>query len=149
MRRVTKQRIAADERGVVYYNVLLDLILVATLLPLIVIFYLYTANYMEDMEAGNIEWRLFSAEVQSYLSSVDAVQIINDGTGFRVFRGVEEYDIELYGSFIRKQKFDKGHEIMMTGLSHCSFSLEGDVLKITALLLNGSEERYEYAITGP
>lgn len=149
MLRVNKPRILFDQQGFVYYNVLLDLILMAVLMPLIILFYLYSTSYMEDMEAGRMEWRLFSTDVQSYLSSVDSIQIINGGTGFRVVQQSVEYDIELYGSYIRKQKFNQGHEIMMTGISNCSFTVEDDVLIIAALLLNGTEERSEYVITGP
>lgn len=149
MSRVKGPNPLSAQRGFVYLNVLLDLILVAALMPLIVLFYLYTANYMEDLEAGRIEWRLFSSELQSYLSSVDSIRIINEGTGFKVVQNNEEYDIEQYGSFIRKQRFILGHEIMMTGIKNCTFSLEGNILKINVLLLNGSEERSEYAITGP
>ncbi|MFD1030711.1 competence type IV pilus minor pilin ComGF [Metaplanococcus flavidus] len=149
MRRVTSRQTLSTQQGYVYYNVLLDLLLVAALMPLIILFYMYTANYMEDLEAGKIEWRLFSTELQAYLHSVDSIQITHGNTGLRVVQAGVEYDIEVYGSFIRKQKFNQGHEIMMTGISQCSFQLEGDVLKITAVLLSGSEERYEYAITGP
>lgn len=138
-----------NEAGVVYFNALLDLILVAAVMPLIILFYLYSVNYMEDVDPGRLEWRLFTADLQGYLSAVDSVQGINGGTGIRVMQNGVEYDIEVYGNLIRKQKFNQGHEIMMTGISGCSFIVEGDVLKITALFLNGTEERSEYAITGP
>lgn len=139
----------SEERGFIYFNALLDLVLVAAIMPLIILFYLYTANYMEDLEAGKIEWRLFTADLQNYLTAVDSIQTIKEGTGFRVVQNGVEYDVEVYGSVIRKQKFDQGHEIMMTGIKNCRFVVEGDVLTITALFLNGSEERSEYAITGP
>lgn len=150
MRRVKKSRLAGlDESGFIYANALLDLVLVAAVLPLIILFYLYSSNFMEDLDASRLEWRLFTADLQSYLVGVETVQGINEGTGFRVRQNGVEYDIEVYGNLIRKQKFNQGHEIMMTGVSTCSFMVEGNVLKITALLQNGTEERSEYAITGP
>jgi len=150
MRRVKGLRAAiAEERGFIYFNALLDLVLVAAVMPLIILFYLFAASYMEDLEAARIEWRLFTADLQSYLTAVDSVQPINGGTGFRVVQNGVEYDVEVYGSVIRKQKFNQGHEIMMTGVSKCNFIIDGNVLKITAVLLNGAEERSEYAITGP
>lgn len=139
----------SKEQGFVYVNALLDLLLMATLMPLIILFYLYSADYMERMESGGIEWRLFTADLQSYLTATDSVRVINGGTGLRIVRYGVEYDIEVYGTYIRKQKFNQGHEIMMTGISRCDFSVAGDVLHITALLSNGSEERSEYAITSP
>lgn len=150
MRRVKKYQFAnGDENGLIYANALLDLVLVASLMPLIILFYLYSINFMEDLDAGRLEWRLFTADLQSYLAGVESVQGINGGTGIRIRQNGVEYDIEVYGNLIRKQKFNQGHEIMMTDVSTCGFIVEGNVLKITALLLNGTEEKSEYAITGP
>ncbi len=138
-----------SEGGFIYFDALIDLVLVAAILPLIILFYLYTANYMEDLDAEEMEWRLFTAEMQNYLTDIESIEIIKDGMGFRVSQAGEEYDIEVYSSVIRKQKFDQGHEIMVTGISKCHFSIEGQVLKISAIRSNGTEERSEYAITGP
>lgn len=137
-----------SEGGFIYFNALLDLVLAAAVMPLIVLFYMYSASYMEDLDAGEMEWRLFAAELQSYLTAVDSIQIINGGTGIRVIQAGTEYDIEVYNSLIRKQKFNEGHEIMVTDIIRCNFSIEGQVLKITAMRSNGTEERSEYAITG-
>lgn len=137
------------EAGFIYFNALLDLVLVAAVMPLIVLFYMYSTSYMEDLDAGKMEWRLFAAELQSYLTAVDSIQVINEGTGFKVIQAGIEYDIEVYNSLIRKQKFNKGHEIMVTEIISCTFSIEGQVLKINAIRSNGTEERSEYAITGP
>lgn len=137
------------EKGFIYFNVLMDLVLVAAIMPLIILFYMYTAGFMEDLDAGKMEWLLFTAELQNYLTDVDSIQIINGGTGFRVVQEGIEYDVEVYSSLIRKQKFKQGHEIMATGISSCNFSIDGRMLKIVAIRSNGTEERSEYAITGP
>lgn len=142
-------QILSRQSGFVYLNALLDLILLATLMPLIVLFYMFSSNYSEDLGPGNLEWQLFSAELQTYLTDADSLLIIKGGTGFRVMQRGVEYNIEQYGNFIRKQKSNLGHEIMLTQIRSCSFQIEGDVLKISVLLLNGAEERSEYAITGP
>lgn len=150
MHRVkSKSEKAGSEGGFIYFNALLDLVLVAAVMPLIVVFYIYSGSYMEDLDAGEMEWRLFAAELQSYLTAVDSIEIINGGTGFRVIQAGTEYDIEIYSSLIRKQKFNEGHEIMVTDIIKCNFSIEGQVLKITAIRSNGTEERSEYAITSP
>lgn len=138
-----------SEAGFIYFDALIDLVLTAAILPLIVLFYLYTTEYMKDLDAGEMEWRLFTAEMQSYLTDIDTIEIINDGTGFRVSRGADQYDIEAYSSLIRKQSFGLGHEIMVTGISKCHFSIEGKTLKISVIRSNGKEESSEYAITGP
>ncbi|MCM3611251.1 ComGF family competence protein [Planococcus sp. MERTA32b] len=139
----------SSETGFIYFDALIDLVLVAAIMPLIILFYLYTAEFMEDLDPGEVEWRLFTADMQSYLTDVDAIEIINDGKGFRVVQGVNEYDIEVYGTFIRKQRLGQGHEIMVTGISSCTFSIVGKTLKVSAIRSNGKEERSDYAITGP
>ena len=138
-----------SEAGFIYFDALMDLILVAAIMPLIVLFYLYTTEYMKDLDAGEMEWRLFAAEMQNYLTGIDSIEVINGGTGFRVIQAGVEYDIEIYGSILRKQKFNQGHEIMLTGISGCTFSIEEETLKISAVRSNGKEESSEYAITGP
>lgn len=150
MRRLNKSSAALlDGKGYIYYNALIDLILVAAIMPLIVLFYLQTADYMEDLHAGRLEWRLFTADLQTYLTAVDSIELINEGSGVRVKQGISVYDIEHFGTVIRKQRFDKGHEIMLTDILICTFRIEGQILKVTAQLKNGTEERSEYAITGP
>lgn len=150
MRKVKKAVCASlNGGGYVYYNALLDLILVAAVLPLIILFHLQMANYLEDLDSGKMEWRLFAADLQSYLTDVESVHVINGGTGIWVLQQGEEFDIEVYGSVLRKQRFNLGHEIMLTNVSRCTFSIEGQVLDITLIRTDGTEERAEYAITGP
>lgn len=139
----------SNDKGFMYFNALIDLILIAAIMPLIVLFYMQSANYMEDLHAGRLEWRLFSMDLQTYLTAVDSIELINEGSGFRVIQNVNEYDVEHYGTVIRKQKSNQGHEIMLTDIISCTFQIEGQVLKVTARLKNGTEERSEYAITGP
>lgn len=141
--------IPSRESGYIYFNALLDLVLLASLMPLIVLFYLQAANYMADLDSGNIEWRLFTADLQTYLTGVDSIQIINEGTGFRVTQQTNEYDVEVSGNVIRKQKSKEGHEIMLTGVVSCTFQIDGRILKITVLRSSGKKEKSEYAITSP
>lgn len=138
-----------SQAGFIYFDALIDLILVAAIMPLIILFYLYTAEYMADLDAGEAEWRLFTYEMQKYLTDIEAIEVINEGTGFRVLQAGNEYDIEVYNAIIRKQRLNQGHEIMLTGISKCTFSIEGNTLKVSAIRSNGKEERAEYAITGP
>jgi competence protein ComGF len=136
-------------RGFIFFDALLDLLLIALFMPLIILFYLFTTSYMENLHAGEIEWRLFLTDMQNYLTDVESIQVINGGTGFRVRQAGTEYDVELYSNLIRKQKFNQGHEVMMTGITKCNFSIEGKILTIMATRSTGKEERSEYVITGP
>ncbi|WP_033541923.1 ComGF family competence protein [Planococcus sp. CAU13] len=140
---------ASSGSGFIYFNALMDLVLVASVMPLIILFYMQSAVYLEDLDAGKLEWRLFTADLQNYLTAVDSIELINEGSGFRVTRDIDEYDIELFGTVIRKQRFNKGHEIMLTDIITCTFRIDGQLLKVTAQLKNGTEERTEYAITRP
>ncbi|EMF45426.1 hypothetical protein B481_3289 [Planococcus halocryophilus Or1] len=79
----------------------------------------------------------------------DSVEIINGGSGIRVVQRGEEIDIELYTDMMRKQKSRKGHEVMLTRVSKCSFVLEGDILTIRTKFSTGNIEEAEYVFTKP
>lgn len=136
-----------DERGYMLLNSLFDLTLLLTLLPLIVLFFVFIRSFSEDTNFRHSEWQLFVADFQTYLTEVDSIEVINNGGGIRIMQYDTEYDIESYQTLIRKQKFRLGHEIMLTGLDHCSFKIEGKRLFIHAEFSNGVTKQAEYVFT--
>ncbi|RNF41062.1 ComGF family competence protein [Planococcus salinus] len=138
-----------DNRGYMLLQSLLDLALLLTLLPLIVLFFLFALSFSQDLDSQHLEWQLFTIDFQTYLYEVDSIELINDGGGIRVMHQGTEYDIESYGTFIRKQKFRLGHEIMLTEIDHCFFEIKERRLFITAHLSSGITKRAEYVITPP
>lgn len=137
------------EGGFTLLNALLELMILLIFLPLIVLFFAFMIHFSAETDAQAAEWHLFAADFQSYLSNIDSVEIINNGGGVRIVRGTEEYDIEIYDRYLRKQKFGQGHEIMLTDVKTCRFTLDGPLLTVRAELSNGTVEEAEYAFTHP
>lgn len=145
MRRVAR----LDEKGFSFLTSIFDLLVLMTILPLIVLFFGFAKEFTEDLDAHQAEWQLFAVDFQGYLKDVESIEIINGGSGIRVIQLGEEYDIELYTDMIRKQKSRRGHEVMLTRVRLCSFSLEGTVLKVRTEFATGFIEEAEYVFTQP
>ncbi|EGA90112.1 hypothetical protein GPDM_06180 [Planococcus donghaensis MPA1U2] len=126
-----------------------DVMVLMTLLPLIVLFFSFAIQFKQDVDPHRAEWQLFVIDLQSYLHRSDTIEVINGGSGIRVVQRVEEFDIELYTNMMRKQKSQKGHEVMLTRVSQCSFSLDGNKVKIRIKFTTGNIEEAEYVFTKP
>lgn len=138
-----------DEKGFSFLTSLFDLLVLMTMLPLIVLFYGFAVSFTADLDPHQLEWQLFTSDLQGYLNNSDSLEIITEGSGVRIVQMGEEYDIEMYTDMIRKQKGRKGHEVMLTRIRSCSFSLEGDHLKIKTEFSTGTLEEAEYVFTRP
>ncbi len=135
------------ESGFSFLTSLFDLLVLLTMLPLIVLFYGFAMGFTEDLDPHQSECRLFAVDLQNYLNNGDSLEIINGGSGIRVIKMGEEYDIELYTDMIRKQKARKGHEVMLTRVRKCNFSLAGNTVKVRIEFTTGTVEEAEYVFT--
>ncbi|MGO1059085.1 competence type IV pilus minor pilin ComGF [Planococcus sp. FY231025] len=135
------------EGGFTLLNALLELMVLMIFLPLVALFFGYMIHFSAETDVQTAEWHLFTADFQSYLHRVDSLEIINNGGGVRIVRDAEEYDIELYDRFLRKQKFRQGHEIMLTDIKGCRFTIDGNKLSLRAEMSNGTVEQAEYVFT--
>lgn len=138
-----------NDKGFVFMHTLFDLLLMMIFLPLIVLFFSFMVSFSKDTEAYLLEWQLFTAEFQSYLTAVDSLVLINEGKGIRIVRGADEYDIELYSNMVRKQRFNKGHEVMLTNIKNCRFEIRGNRILLHVQFLHGPDEEVEYVYTHP
>lgn len=138
-----------NDKGFVFMHTLFDIMLMMIFLPLIVLFFSFMASFSKETKAHLLEWQLFTVDFQSYLTAVDSLEIINEGKGIRVVRGKDEYDIELYANMVRKQKFDKGHEVMLTNIKNCRFVINGNRVVLHVQFLHGPDEEVEYVFTYP
>ena len=145
MRRINR----LDENGFSFITSIFDLLVLLTMLPLIVLFYSFAVSFTEDLDPHQTEWQLFAIDLQSYVNNSDSLEIIDGGSGIRVVQMGEEFDIELYTDMIRKQKARKGHEVMLTRVRLCHFSLTGNTLKVRTEFTTGSLEEAEYVFTQP
>ncbi len=135
-----------NEKGFTFLSSLFELMLLLLFLPLMVIFFLFVRGFFSEADPQTAEWFLFAGELQSYLTGIDSIAIINNGGGVRILQRGNEYDIESYDKFIRKQKFQQGHEVMLTKVKKTTFSLQGNRLMLRAEFTNGKilEEVYVY-----
>lgn len=145
MHRVKKP----GEEGFVFLKSLLELSILMTFLPIVVLFFGFMAGFSKESDARHVEWQLFSVDLQSYLAGIDSIETINNGGGIRTIQQSVEYDIEWHEHSVRKQKFRQGHEIMLTHIKNCRFELVGSKLIVRAVFANGMAEEAEYVVTPP
>lgn len=138
-----------DENGFTFLTSLFELVLLLILLPLIVLFFVFMRGFFAEADPQSAEWFLFAGELRSYLTAVDSIAVINNGAGVRIVQGSNEYDIESYDKFIRKQKFRQGHEVMLTDVKAATFSLSGPSLLMRAEFTDGTILEEEYVFTHP
>ncbi|HSI67363.1 MAG TPA: competence type IV pilus minor pilin ComGF [Planococcus sp. (in: firmicutes)] len=135
------------QEGFTFLTSLFDLMVLLTLLPLIALFFGYVSAASMGMDAKHLEWQLFSVELPHYLNGVESIEVINNGGGVRMVQSGVEYDIELYAKLIRKQKFRQGHEIMLTGIETCRFSISGTRLTVEVEFSNGIRKVADYVFS--
>ena len=135
------------QEGFTFLTSLFDLMVLLTLLPLIALFFGYFASASMGMDAKHLEWQLFNVELPHYLNDVESIEVINNGGGVRMVQSGIEYDIEIYAKLIRKQKFRQGHEIMLTGIETCQFSISGSKLTVEVEFSNGIRKKSEYVFS--
>lgn len=106
------------------------------------LFYFAWFNQIEKhfFSSEEIEWEMFSLDVESYLSSVTKIEEQANQTGIRFIKDGQEYDIECSSSVIRKQKFQLGHEPMLTGIRLCKLRVQQDQVLVQVELSNGRKE---------
>lgn len=138
-----------SSKGFTFLDSLLELLALSIMLPLAVLFYLFSSHFMLELDSGATEFRLFTLELQQYLDGSDQIYIMRDGKGVRIVREAIVYDIELYGSVLRKRKDQLGHEIMLTDVKNSFFQLEGKRLTIQLEFLSGAKEEADYVLALP
>lgn len=132
--------------GFTFIDSLFDLLVLSLLLPLTVMFYLFSTHFLADMDSGATEFRLFTLELQQYLQGSEQIHILREGKGLRIVQTDAVYDIELYGAVVRKRKNQLGHEIMLTEVANSKFEIEDTTLRIYLEFQSGIKEEAEYAL---
>ncbi|MEZ0480464.1 competence type IV pilus minor pilin ComGF [Planococcus sp. SSTMD024] len=135
-----------SSKGFTFLDSLLELLAVSIMLPLAVMFYLFSSHFLMDLDSSATEFRLFTLELQQYLDGSEQVYITRDGKGLRIVRQAIVYDVELYGSVVRKRKDHQGHEIMLTDVKNSFFQIEGKRLTIQLEFQSGAKEEADYAL---
>ncbi|MET1014476.1 MAG: competence type IV pilus minor pilin ComGF [Paenisporosarcina sp.] len=98
-------------------------------------------------QTETIEWELFSLEIIPYLIDLQDVEEHSNGSGIRILRNGEEYDIEFTGAIIRKQKNRLGNEPMLLHITNSHFQLNGTKLKVAIVFDSGLKKERVYELT--
>lgn len=138
-----------SSKGFTFLDSLLELLALSIMLPLAAMFYLFSSQFLVDLDSSATEFRLFALELQQYLDGSEQIYIMRDGKGLRIVREGVVYDIELYGSVVRKRKDQLGHEIMLTDVKNSFFQLKGKRLTIQLEFHSGAKEEADYALALP
>ena len=137
------------ERGFTFVDSLLDIAALSLVLPLAAMFYLYSMQFATDLDSSATEFRLFTLELQQYVTGSDQVAVSRSGQGLRIYQAGVVYDIEMYGTVVRKRKGQLGHEIMLTEVAAGNFAIDGKTLAISMQFKNGAAEEVEYELPLP
>lgn len=136
-----------SSKGFTFLDSLLELLALSIILPLAVLFYLFSSHFILDLDSSATEFRLFMLELQQYLDGSEQIYIMRDGKGMRIVREAIVYDIELYGTVVRKRKDRLGHEIMLTDVKNSFFQMEGKRLTIQLEFQSGAKEEADYELS--
>ena len=93
-----------------------------------------------------VEWEMFSLDMENYLSSVAELVQQKNSMGIRFTKEGSEYDIECYPSLIRKQINQIGHEPLLTGIKLCKLNAENNHIKIEVEFDSGRKEERTYEV---
>lgn len=143
------RQVMRNERGFTFVDSLLDIAALSLVLPLAAMFYLYSMQFQADLDSSATEFRLFTLELQQYLTDSQQVTIMRSGQGLRIYQSGAIYDIELYGTVVRKRKDLLGHEIMLTEVAVGNFAINEKTLTIYMEFKNGENEEVGYELALP
>ncbi|MFX3674369.1 MAG: competence type IV pilus minor pilin ComGF [Paenisporosarcina sp.] len=127
-------------------------LLVLLLLSHILFFYSLWMKDSKEMflTTEQEEWELFSLDFETYLVGIQHIEEQADQNGIRVIQEGFEYDVELSGSLIRKQKNRLGHEPMLLHIKTARFKVNENQVLLLVEFENGiSKERIYEVLLSP
>lgn len=122
-------------------------LLVLILFSQLLFFY---SEWMKDLDELYLtreheEWELFSLDVENYFHEIQSIEELSNYNGIRLTKDGVEYDIELSGDLIRKQKNRLGHEPMLLHIQRGRFEIKDSKIVVWVQFKNGviKERLYE------
>lgn len=130
---------------------LIDSILQLSVLLLFSQLILFYSVWFKQVEkhflySENVDWEMFSVDMESYVSSVSFMQEQINHSGIRYIKDGSEYDIECYPMLIRKQKNRLGHEPMLIGVKSCDMRVIENQVVIRVEFASGRKEERTYEV---
>lgn len=134
-------RYVLTSKGYTLVDAIIQLVVLLLFSQLLLLYYVWFNQIEKNFVLmEEIEWEMFSLDMESYLSNVTTLDEQVNQTGIRFTKDAQEYDIECSSTVIRKQKFQLGHEIMLTGIKLCKLKVAQDQVIVQVELSNGRKE---------
>ena len=92
------------------------------------------------------EWELFSLDIQKYFHEIQSIEEQPNYNGIRLTKDGVEYDFELSGDLIRKQKNRLGHEPMLLHIQRGRFEIRDSKILIWVQFKNGVVKERSYEV---
>lgn len=126
------------EGGYTLIEHLLQLLILSVFLQLIITFFYWKAPLEEQYKDLTLrEWELFSAELQSQLSNITHIEVLESGRGIRFKNNRGVIDIEQSTHLIRKQVDRLGFTPLLTNIKSSYFTIEGNTVHLDVTWVNG------------
>ena len=137
----------SDEEGYTFLESIFQLTVLSIFLHLFILFFFWKEPIEEKyFDTSSTEWELFSLDMQKLLSDVSEIQLLYEGTTFRLVNNLERINIGQSGTVIRKLVNGEGHVPLITGVQSVRFTYDGMTLTAHVLLLNGSVKVRGFAV---
>lgn len=126
-------------------------LIVLLLFSHLIFFYSLWMKNSEEMFLTTVqeEWELFSLDLESYFLDIQSIEELANQNGVRLIRDGVEYDVELSGSLIRKQKNRLGHEPMLLHIKRAEFQVKESTVTLLVEFENDmiKERTYEVLLS--
>lgn len=122
-------------------------LLVLILFSQLIFFY---SSWIKDLDELYLtreheEWELFSLDLEKNIQEIQSIEEQANYNGIRLLKNGVEYDIEIFGDMIRKQKNSLGHEPMLLHIHRGRFEIKDSKIIVWVQFKNGvvKERLYE------
>jgi len=131
------------------YTLIESLVQLLVLILFSQLLFFYSA-WMKDLDELYLtreheEWELFSLDIENYFHEIQTIEELPNYNGIRLTKDGVEYDIEISGDLIRKQKNRLGHEPMLLHIQRGRFEIKDSKIIVWVQFKNGviKERLYE------
>ena len=123
-------------------------LIVLLLFSHLIFFYSLWMKDSEEMFLTTVheEWELFSLDLESYFLGIQYIEEQANQNGVRLIKDGVEYDVELSGSLIRKQKNRLGHEPMLLDIKRAEFQVKESTVTLLVEFENEVIKERTYAV---
>lgn len=136
-----------QEAGYTLLETIFQIMIFAMFTQLFLLFFYWKApieRQYNDLAA--IQWELFAADIQEELVNLQTIEVIRDGRGIRFKTNRGSIVIEENNDVIRKTVDRQGHVPFLTEVSSATFTLNGSILFVEAVMQDGTRKERDFTI---